>query len=58
MYTHTPRKLLISCIFFGLGHSRTAFSFSGSAVIPSDDTIYLKCHTPLTRVDTSPELEL
>jgi hypothetical protein len=36
---HRPRKLLISCLFFGVGHSRMDSSFSRSAVIPSGDRI-------------------
>jgi hypothetical protein len=40
-----PRKLLISCLFFGVGHTRMDFSFSGSVVITSGDTICSRYRT-------------
>jgi hypothetical protein len=39
-HVHSPKRLLISCLFLKVGHSSTVFSFSGTVVIPSSDTLW------------------
>jgi hypothetical protein len=42
---HRPRKLLISYLFFGVGHSRMVFSISGLVINPSGDTLWPRHRT-------------
>jgi hypothetical protein len=42
---HRHRKLLISCLILGIGHSHTSISFSESVVVSSSDTIWPRYRT-------------
>jgi hypothetical protein len=48
-YKLRPRKFIMLCLFFRFGHCGKAFSFSGSVIILSGDTICPRYHTYFRR---------